>query len=802
MLQSPESEAAHRGTTWRGMKRTTKISRISKRQTKSSSKAPLAIAASAAFTIFTISMVVIALLASAGVGAYRYYQSVVPDGVQALINYEQQPYQVSTVEDRQGHVLQDLVNPSLGIRQIIPLTQIPKNLINATIDTENRTFYNDPGIDPVRLFKASLHDVNGGGLQGGSTLTQQLVKLGVFGSLAGTTRKLDQTNVQRKLQEIFIAVGATQHLKKDGILEMYLNTIPYGNFTFGAEAAANYYFGRHASQLDLAECALLAGLPQAPSQYDPVHHRSLAVRRQHIVLQGMLDQGHISRADYDVAVAEPLEFVFQNPVVHNAYKTIESYFVDWLINTYLQDPANLQAFNLPDLRVPHDVYRGFVFRTTLDPSWQNLAQGIVQSQVANQGYLNMKDGALVAIDPRSNEIKAMVGGIGFNAPIDGAQYNMAWQTRQPGSSFKPFMYATAFEHGHFPAESIDDSYVSFPAGDGSAPYVPKNYDLGYHGLVTIRQALANSYNVPAVKTLNNLIPAGGDISKNIQEVLNTANRMGYHLKVQDPKKSGLAFALGTDEGRLLEEVNAYTVFANNGTYRPYMPIMAIYRRLSGGGLKQIWQYHTPQGVQVLAPQFAYQITSILSDTAAKVPAFGQAAFDLLGLPDRPLAAKTGTTSDFKDNLTLGYTPNLTVGVWVGNPDNTPMYNSTGITGAAPIFHEFVQKISATLPPMQFIMPTGIITATVARYAPLNGLPGISASGVTDIFAAGTVPNSYDQPSQDVVNGKPGQATDASGNPSTGTDPAATGGAAACHGGRYTYQTVIVKGKTQYQFTCV
>ena len=204
---------------------------------------------------------------------------------------------------------------------------------------------------------------------------------------------------------------------------------------------------------------------------------------------------------------------------------------------------------------------------------------------------------------------------------------------------------------------------------------------------------------------------------------------------------------------------------------------------------------------MLAPQFAYQITSILSDTAAKVPAFGQAAFDLLGLTDRPLAAKTGTTSDFKDNLTLGYTPNLAVGVWVGNPNNTPMIDSTGITGAAPILHEFVQKISATLPPEQFTMPTGIITATVARYAPLNGLPGISSSGVTDIFAAGTVPNGYDQPSHDLVSGKPGQATGTTGSPSSATDPAA-GGAAACHGGRYTYQTVIVNGKTQYQFTCV
>jgi len=782
------------------MKRTTKISRISKRQTKSASKAPLAIAASAVLTIFTISTVVIALLASAGVGAYRYYQSVVPDGVQKLINYEHEPYQVSTVEDRQGHVLQDLVNPALGIRQIIPLTQIPKNLINATIDTENRTFYNDPGIDPVRLFKASLHDVNGGGLQGGSTLTQQLVKLGALSAQAGSARRLDQANLQRKLQEIFIAIGATQRLKKDGILEMYLNTIPYGNFTFGAEAAANYYFGRHASQLDLAECALLAGLPQAPSQYDPVHHRSLAVRRQHIVLQGMLDQRHIGRTEYEAAVAEPLDFVFQNPVVHNAYKTIESYFVDWLINTYLQDPANLQAFKLPDLQVPDDVYRGFVFRTTLDPGWQNLAQGIVQNQVASQGDRNMQDGALVAIDPRSNEIKAMVGGIGFNAPINGAQYNMAWQARQPGSSFKPFMYATAFEHGHFPGESIDDSYVSYPSGGSDPPYVPLNYDLGYHGLVTIRQALANSYNVPAVKTLNNLIPGGGDVAKNIQEVLNTANRMGYHV-LHNPKKTGLSFTLGTDSGRLLEEVNAYTVFDNNGTYRPYMPIMAIYRRLPGGGLKQIWQYRTPQGVQVLAPQFAYQITSILSDTAAKVPAFGQAAFDLLGLADRPLAAKTGTTSDFKDNLTLGYTPNLAVGVWVGNPNDTPMIDSTGITGAAPIFHEFVQKISTTLPPEQFTMPTGIITATVARYAPLNGLPGIASSGVTDIFAAGTVPNGYDQPSLDVINGKPGQATGTAGNPNAATDPAA-GGAAACHGGRYTYQTVIVNGKTQYQFTCV
>jgi membrane peptidoglycan carboxypeptidase len=262
--------------------------------------------------------------------------------------------------------------------------------------------------------------------------------------------------------------------------------------------------------------------------------------------------------------------------------------------------------------------------------------------------------------------------------------------------------------------------------------------------------------------------------------------------------------LGTDRGRLLEEVNAYTVFANNGIYRPYMPILAIYRRNADGSKTLVWKYKTPKGVQVIAPQFAYLITSILSDTAAKVPAFGSFAYSLLGLPDgRPVASKTGTTSDFKDNLTMGYTPDLTAGVWVGNPNDTSMPGSTGISGAAPIWHDFMYTVLQNSPPQQFIQPTGIITATVARYAPAGSLPGLARNGygVTDLFAAGTVPTTFDNPSQDVYSSSgPGAVT--SGTTPLSPTTTAPSGSAPCNGGRYTYTTVIKNGKPVNVYTCL
>lgn len=795
------------------MKRTTKISHVSRHPKKRTSKAPLAIIVSAAFALGTIFLVLAALLTTAGVAAYRYYQSVVPDGIRALNSYESQPYQISLVTDRRGYTLQELADPQLGIRQVVPLSKIPSNLIWATVDTENRTFYSDPGVDPVRLLSASLHDVSGGsGLQGASTLTQQLVKLAVFGSAAGTpsVRKLDQAGIQKKLKEIMIAIGVTRDIqhcnlkcRKDAILQMYLNTVPYGGVIYGAEAASEYYFGAHVWQLDLAECALLAGLPQATSEYDPVYHRDLAIARQHEVLGFMLKQRHITQAQHDQAAAETLHFVFKSVTTRNASNTIESYFVNWLVNDYLSDPTNLAQFHIPELQQPTDIYRGFVFQTTIDPVWQQTAQSIVTQQVANLGSVNAQDGALVAIDPRSNEIKAYVGGVGYNAQINCPQCDMAWKYRQAGSSFKPFTYVTAFENGHFPGEMISDSFVQFP--DSSEPggyYTPRNYDLSYHGLVSIRKALANSYNVPAVKILDNLTPGGNSIADNIRKVIRTTNVMGYHLEVQDPSKLGLAFTLGTDRGRLLQEVNAYTVFANNGVYRPYMPILAIYRLNADGTRTLVWRYHTPKGVQVIAPQFAYLITNILSDTAAKVPAFGDFAYSYLGLPDRPVASKTGTTSDFKDNLTMGYTPDLVTGVWVGNPNNTPMYGSTGVTGAAPIWHQFMSTVLANSPPQQFIQPPGIITATVSLYAPPFSLPGLAANGYgsTDIFAAGTIPTGFDNPALDDFSGRPTAVAAPSATPAPSSQGAS--GANQCPGGQAPhYVTKTVNGQVVYQQTC-
>jgi membrane peptidoglycan carboxypeptidase len=605
------------------------------------------------------------------------------------------------------------------------------------------------------------------------------------------------------------AIGLTKDIKrcsfqcrKDAILEMYFNIVPYGEAggdIDGAEAASEYFFGIHAAGLDLAQAALLAGLPQAPSEYNPLNFPDRAKARQIYVLNRMLALGHITEAQFAAAEVEPLHYLFKSLIAHNAQNTNESYFVHWLLSDYLSQAANLRQFGIPDLRQPNDVYRDFIFQTTLDPDLQNTAQNIIDRQVFSNSAVNMTDGALVAIDPRSNEIKAYVGGVGYSSGINGAQYDMAWQPRQSGSSFKPFMYVTAFENGHFPAETINDAYVSYPSLGSQSPYTPTNYDMQYHGLVTLRQALANSYNVPAVKTLYSLGLDG------IKKVLQTTNSVGYHLQVQNPTEIGLSLTLGADPGRLLDEANGYAVFANNGIYRPYMPILAVYRRETDGTRKLLWQYKTPKGEQVIAPQFAYLITNILSDTAAKVPAFGQAAYDYLGLPDRPVASKTGTTSDFKDNFTLGYTLGLVAGVWVGNPNNTPMLGSTGISGAAPAWHEFMVDALRGIAPQQFIRPNGIITATVARYAPAGSLPGLAVdgNGVTDIFAAGTVPTTFDSSSHDVYSdrlrlGSPSSSSVKGTTIATTTNPATSN---PCNGGTYRYTTVSRNGQIYYNVVC-
>ncbi len=784
------------------MKRSTVLSRTSKRVKKPPSRVPLVIILSAVFTFGTTFLVLVSLVVAGSIGIYRYYQSVVPSGLQALAAFEQQPYQISTVENRAGYTLQDLVNPKLGVRVLVPLKDVPQNLINATIDTENRTFWTDPGIDPVRIIKAGQHDLSSGsaGLQGASTITQQLVKLADFGAAVDAPRTLNQGSVQQKIKEWMIAIGATQqikncslHCRKEAILEMYLNAAPYGGTIYGIEAAARYYFNESVSKLDLAECALLAGIPQAPSEYDPAGHPDAAQYRQHQVLGFMLSQHSITKAQHDAAEAETLHYTFTSLIQNNANNTIESYFVNWLVGTYLADPKNLAQFGIPELQQPDDIYRGFIFKTSLDPTAQSTAQQIITQQVATLGWANVQDGALVSIDPKSGEILAYVGGIGYNANISCPQCDMAWDYRQPGSSFKPFMYLTAFMNGQFPGKSISDSFVKFP--DASEPggfYEPHNYDQSYHGMVTIRKALANSYNIPAVKTLYSLGPDG------IAKVLKVANAMGYHPEIQDPHKLGLSFTLGADRGRLLEEVNGYTTFANGGIYRPYMPILAIYRRNADGSKTLLWQYHTPKGVQAVPAQDAYLINNILTDTAAKVPAFGDAAFSLLGLPYRQVASKTGTTNDFKDNLTMGYTPNLVTGVWVGNPNDTPMYGTTGISGAAPIWHAYMSTMLQNAPTETFIQPPGIITAPVAVNSPAGGLPGLATSGygITDIFAAGTVPHTFDVPSQDEFSSGSSTTPSSSATPGKGTSKNPSG----CPGA-YTFTTTVIQGKTVYHYTC-
>jgi membrane peptidoglycan carboxypeptidase len=800
--------AGHAGTHARAPTRT--ALRGLTRSNHAHSKIPILLASVALYGLAVGALLLAAILGVAAAVTLRYYQAVVPAGEQTVAAFESQLVAVSLIEDRAGDTLAQLADPTLGTRVLISLRDVPQAMIWATLDTENRTFYTDLGVDPLRILSAARSDLLGqGGLQGASTITQQLVKLADFGPAAWTPAKLDQSAFQQKLKETMIAIGLTRDIqdcdllcRKNDILEMYLNTVTYGSAggdIDGVEAAAEYFFGLHASQLDLAQTALLAGLPQSPAAYDPRVYPERAKARQRLVLQGMVADHHITTAQERAALAEPLRYMFKSLSTQAVDTTNESYFVHWLLNDYLSQPANLRQFGIPGLRKPQDIYRGFIFQTTLDSTLQDEAQAAIDTQVEANTYLNITDGALVAIDPRSNEIEAYVGGVGYGSPENGAQYDMAWQPRQAGSSFKPFMYVTAFEHGHVPAEPILDAPVSYPQGPGEPPYSPTNYDMSFHGVVTLRQALANSYNVPAVKTLASLGPSG------IAEVLQTTNNVGYHLEVRNPHDLGLAMTLGADPGRLLDEVNGYAVFANLGEYRPSMPILAIYRELPGGGKQLLWRYQTPKGVQVIAPQFAYLITNILSDTAAKVPAFGDAAYSLLGLPDRPVASKTGTTTDFKDNLTLGYTPSLVAGVWVGNPNDTPMYGTTGISGAAPAWHQFMQEAVLGTPPEQFVQPSGIMTATVAPIWSGGQRQGLVLSmyGTTDIFAAGTVPGIGVSLPGSVQGGLAPPATYAS-SQEPGTTVVTTTSPAQrnpCGGSAYRYTFEQQSGKLVYDVIC-
>ncbi len=639
-------------------------------------------------------------------------------------------FETTKILDRNGNTLYEILDPNAGRRTYAKLDQISPYVVAATISTEDKDFYSHPGFDPVSIAVAIWENLTtGGNGPGASTITQQLAR-----GLLLSPEERSQRSYMRKIREIILAAEMTRKYSKDDILEIYLNEIYYGNMAYGIEAAAETYFGpgidgqptelhpegtpkngRLADDLTLAQASFLAGLPQSPAVYDIYSNRDQTLARHRDVLSLMYT---LSQERNCIKVSNSIQAVCVSiDAALKASKDIENFNFP-TPNIQMRYPHWVQYVRslLETQFDPQTIYRsGFTVTTTLDTSLQDSAQQIVTNQIANLVNNNAKNGALVAIQPSTGEILAMVGSADFyNESIQG-QVNMATsQTRQPGSAIKPITYVAAFEKGWTPATLIWDVPGSFPPSgdphDPSPPYVPVNYDHRFHGPVTIRTALSNSFNIPAVKTLQFIGIYDNPDTPQKEGLIGMAERLGITSLIR--KDYGLSLTLGGGEVSLLEMTGAFSVFANNGRKIPPVAILKITD--NAGNL--VYQYTPPAGEQVISPEHAYLISSILSDYDARRPMFGSNPVINLPFQNR-VAAKTGTTNDFRDNWTMGYSPDLATGVWVGNADYTPMQNTTGLTGAAPIWADFMIKAIPALTggePTAFQRPAGIVDRVICQ----------------------------------------------------------------------------------------
>ena len=667
---------------------------------------------------------------------YQYYSiaSTLPD-VGDLRDRASQ-FETTRILDRNGQVLYEILDPSAGRRNYIPLSEISPNLVAATIATEDKEFYTNPGFDPIAIIRALWQNYVTGGQGGGaSTITQQLAR-----ALILSPEERTQRTVTRKAREIILAAEITRRFTKDEIIELYLNEIYYGNLAYGVEAAAETYFGKSAKDLTLAEASFLAGLPQSPAVYDIYTNPEATLIRQQQVLVLMFEQS----TDQECIKVSNSE----TPIC-----------VDPIAATQAADAMKTYQFRVPsfDAKYPHwvnfvrsqleeqydaqTIYRsGFVVYTTLDATMQDKAQEFVSGQISNLVDNNTHNGALVAIRPSTGEILAMVGSPDFNNVAISGQINMAVSpTRQPGSSIKPFTYVAAFEKGWTPSTLIWDVPTQFPDG-ANPPYEPRNYDGKFHGAMTVRIALSNSFNIPAVKALEFVGIYDDPNTPQKDGLIGMAERLGITSLTRNDY--GLSLTLGGGDVSLIDMTSAYSVFANSGKRMPPVAILKITDY--AGNL--IYEYKPVEGEQVIRSEHAYLISSILSDNESRSLMFGPNSQLNLSFP---VAAKTGTTNDIRDNWTIGYTPDLVTGVWIGNADYTPMINSTGLSGAAPIWHNFMEFAVPYLTngaPNWFTRPSGIMDRIVCK---LSGTePGnMCGAQYTEVFASDQPPL---QPGQDLV----------------------------------------------------
>ena len=573
--------------------------------------------------------------------------------------------QTTKIYDRNGILLYQIyANEN---RTVIPLSQIPKNLINATIAIEDKDFYSNPGFDLGAIVRAAIADFKGQPLQGGSTITQQLIK---------STLLTPEQTWERKIKEIILAFWAEKIYTKNQILTMYFNQVAYGGTSWGVEAAAQTYFGEDVKDLDLAQSAFLAGLTKAPTTYSPYgDNPNLWKTRQEEVLNRMVSLNFITNEDKQNAENETLTFLSPQTPIHAPHFVF--YVKNWLIQKY-----GLAMVEKGGLSVT----------TSLDLKLNNKVQDIVRNEVDNDSSYNLSNGAALVTDPSNGDILAMIGSKNYDNP-DFGRVNLTTSLRQPGSSVKPITYSAALAGGFTAATIINDSPVSFggPNGGGGPIYSPVNYDHRFHGNVSLRVALANSINVPAVKTLYTI---------GVGKMLDLARRMGI-TTWNDPKNYGLALTLGAADAKMTDMATVYGTLANLGKKVDLNPILKV----TDSQGNTLYQKEKPDKIPVMDAGIAYIISNILSDNGARAMEFGTNS--PLNIPG--VSVKTGTSDNLRDNWTIGYTPNYVVATWVGNNDNTPMSGiASGITGAAPIWHSIFSELLGKNPPGAQPMPSDVI----------------------------------------------------------------------------------------------
>ncbi|MBX3000014.1 MAG: transglycosylase domain-containing protein [Caldilineaceae bacterium] len=717
-------------------------------------------------------VILVLLVAGIGIGVYATILADLP----SIREIEARSVRPTTrILDRNGLLLYEVLDPNAGKQFNLSLVSaeatasrygmagVPDFCVEATLATEDSRFFLHPGVDPLAILRAAWQNHRAGGqiVSGGSTLTQQIAR-----NLLMEPSERYERSLRRKIREAWLALQLEWRYSKPQLLQLYLNQTYYGNFAFGLEAAAQIFFAKPAAQLSRAECALLAGLVQYPTGYNPFQDAESAKLRQQTVLRLMRDAGYIDEAELVEVLADPLRYRSQ------LFRIEAPHFV-----MYIQDLLIAQL-GADRLRAG-----GLEVWTTLDLGLQRQAEASVRRRLEqlncqmetvagrpsqpdpncrkDNRSRRVRNAAAVVLDARSGDILSLVGSPNyFDASIEG-NVNAALSQRQPGSAIKPFTYAAALDpiwiaragldRPLTPASILPDLPTAFPGGRGDAlikamdgdlfedgAYVPKNYDLRYHGPVSVREALANSYNIPAVHVLQYV----GVFT--MQQLATEAGIRSFGGEY------GLALTLGGGEVSLLDLTKAYGIFPRGGERLETRAILEIRNvrecgtanaecGTAGGDSSRNSQFATRNSQsQVISPEAAYLITDILSDRVARIPAFGEGS--VLNLPF-PAAAKTGTTTDWRDNWTVGYSAERLVGVWVGNADNTPMQGISGIDGAGPIWQDIMRAAHPT-PPAPFRKPLRIIESTIC--APSGLLPSPDCPRLRgERFIAGSEPTRAD-----------------------------------------------------------